>query len=349
MRRLTFVLLIVLLGLGPEGATVWADDVDCLLADSAFVSHREYPIQFKSAEVVLRGRLFVPTSKGPHPAVVLLHGGGRQRLNEAPLFFAPLLARCGIAALVYDKRGTGASAGTWETALFDDFVADAVAAVAMLGQRADIQSDKIGLIGFSQGGRLAPVVAVERPEVAFVVSVSGPFVSLLDTRMYALRRLLRQRGVQGAVLDTTLAAWKAHLETIADAGPHVEKGKEGFTNRESIYFAPPAADEIPRTPFYNSLPRDYAAVLHQLQAPMLAVYGERDALVPVEESIAVLRKALQGGGRREPDVVVIPYADHSFNDWIFKERIDVEATILAWIQQRLEPMPSPRQIESTAQ
>jgi hypothetical protein len=298
--------------------------------------HREYPVQFHSGDLVLRGRLFVPDETGPYPAVVLLHGGGRQRLNEAPLFFAPLLARCGIAALVYDKRGTGASGGHWETSHFDDFVVDAAAAVAMLGQRADIQADQIGLIGFSQGGRLAPIVAVQRPEVAFIVSISGPFVSLLDTRMYALRRFLRQQGLQGESLDATLTAWKAHFEAFAGGDMQqlaaLTEKMQAPAKRAPVYIAPPSA---PISPFYNSLQRDYAAVLQQVKAPMLAVYGERDAVVPVEASIAVLRQALGAGGQREPDVIVFPYADHSLIDRIFSERIKVEETILAWIQQQL--------------
>jgi len=336
MRRIA-VLLIWMLGVGMGSTSAWADGMDCLSRAAEPIAHREYPIQFNSADLVLRGRLFVPDGKGPYPAVVLLHGGGRERLNEAPLFFAPLLARCGIAALVYDKRGTGASEGTWETAHFDDFVADAAAAVAMLGHRTDIQSDQIGLIGFSQGGRLAPVVAVQRPEVAFIVSISGPFVSLFDTRMYALRRSLRQRGLQGDALDATLAAWASHFKAVA-AG----EGQSAVLQHEpenapaakpSVYVEPPSS---PVGPFYNSLYHDYTVSLKQVQAPMLAIYGARDAVVPVEESIAVLQQALRAGGR-EPEVIVFPYADHSLIDRTFRERIKVEEVVLGWIQQQLAP------------
>ena len=344
MRR-AFVLLIWMLGLGLGSVSVWAGGQDCLSRAAESATHREYPIQFNSGDLVLRGRLFVPDEKGPHPAVVLLHGGGRQRLNEAPLFFAPLLARCGIAALVYDKRGTGASEGTWERAHFDDFVADAAAAVAMLGQRTDIRADQIGLIGFSQGGRLAPVVAVQRPDVAFIVSISGPFVSLFDTRMYALRRLLRQRGLQADALDATLAAWEAHFKAVAGQ-PLAALDDQIPATRGPVYIAPPSE---PMGPFYNSLERDYTAVLQQVEAPMLAVYGERDALVPVEASIAVLRQALRAGGQRAPDVVVFPYADHSLIDRVFRERIEVEETILAWIQQQLAPRQPARYGGVTAQ
>ena len=107
--------------------------LSCLDAETApAISYREEGLRIASGEVTLAGRLFLPEEPGPHPAVVLLHGGGLQRLNEAPLFYAPLLARCGVAALVYDKRGTGASGGRWGEALFDDFVADAAAIVSAI-------------------------------------------------------------------------------------------------------------------------------------------------------------------------------------------------------------------------
>lgn len=343
--RCIAVLLVWMLGVGAVSTAAWAEGLDCLSREAEPMAHRVYPVQFKSADLVLRGRLFVPDSKGPHPVAVLLHGGGRVRLNEAPLFFAPLLARCGIAALVYDKRGTGASEGTWETAYFDDFVADAAAAVAMLGQRTDIRSDQIGLIGFSQGGRLAPVVAVQRPDVAFIVSVSGPFVSLFDTRMYALKRLLRQRGLQADALDATLAAWKAHFEAVAGQSFAALDGPAPAT-QGPVFVMPPAE---PVGPFYNSLERDYTALLQQVEVPILAVYGERDALVPVEESIAMLRQALQAGGQPAPDVIVFPYADHSLIDRVFRDRVEVEKTILVWIQQQLGPKQPASYGDVTAQ
>ena len=175
----------------------------CLTAeeDTANAFHVE-TLRFERDGVALAGRLFMPREPGPHPAVVLLHGGGLQRHNEAPLFFAPLLAQCGVAALFYDKRGTGASEGAWEDALFDDFVDDAAAAVEALDRHPDID-DRIGLIGFSQGGRLAPLVAVRHGQVDFIVSVSGPFASLIETRLYSLAQQLQRWSLSGSALDST--------------------------------------------------------------------------------------------------------------------------------------------------
>ena len=305
---------------------------------------REVGLPIASGEVTLAGRLFLPEGPGPHPAVVLLHGGGLQQLNEAPLFYAPLLARCGIAALVYDKRGTGASGGAWGEAVFDDFVDDAAAAVALLARRHDVDAGRIGLIGFSQGGRLAPVVAVRHGQVAFVVSVSAPFTPVAETRLYALDRLLRRESLSDADREALLALWTSHFAAIADtdsaalAALDEAVGEAAGPLKTSLL--PPPSTRLPQTPTYNSMGRDYTAELQALHIPMLAVYGDRDAVVPVQRSVEALRGVLKKGGHGMLDVKVVPFADHSFTDWTFNQRIKIEKTIVAWILERLAELRS---------
>ena len=317
--------------------------LSCVEAETA-PSFREERLRIASGEVALAGRLFLPEGPGPHPAVVLLHGGGLQRLNEAPLFYAPLLARCGVAALVYDKRGTGASGGVWGEAVFDDFVGDAAAAVAALAGRPDIDARRIGLIGFSQGGRLAPVVAVRHEGVAFVVGVSAPFTSVAETRLYALEQWFRRESVSGSDLEAALAFWKKHFTAVADEDTAALVGLDEeireASRRLEVTPLPPPSTRLPQTPTYNSLGRDYTAELQALRIPMLAVFGDRDAVVPVERSVEALRNVLQKGDHQRLDVKVVPFADHSFTDWTFKERIKIEKTIVAWILERLAELPS---------
>ena len=349
---LPIVGLIVALGLasspeprGGEADAAWGSPL-CLEAehDGADGGYHEETVSIKNGTVVLAGRLFLPRTPGPHPAVVLLHGGGEQRLNEAPLFYAPLLARCGMAALVYDKRGTGASGGTWAAARFDDFVDDAAATVKTLTQRADIDARRIGLIGFSQGGRLAPVVAVRYGQVAFVVSVSGPFTSLVETRLYALEQRLRRWSFSGAALDSTMALWKKHFAAVVardlQALTHLDDALSDPARRYGASILPPPSHRLPQSPIYNSMGRDYTAELHQLRIPMLAVWGDRDSVVPVQRSVAVLRGVLPKGGSSILDVKIVPFADHSFMDWTFSRRIKVEETIIEWILERLPALPA---------
>ena len=101
---------------------------------------------------------------------------------------------------------------------------------------------------------------------------------------------------------------------------------------------------------YNSLGRAYTAEVRALRVPMLAVYGERDAVVPVLRSVKALKRELQQGGHQDLDIHIIPFADHSFVDWTFNQRIKIEETIIDWIIKRLAAMPSaPSKAGSTQQ
>lgn len=316
-------------------ASVPARAADCL-AETPTVSTQE-AVQFEHDGITLRGVLFLPDGPGPHPAVVLLHGAGRgDRLNATPRFFAQRLARCGLAALVYDKRGTGTSDGDWEAAHFEDFVADAAAALAFLRMHPAVGAQPVGVMGFSQGGRLAAVVAARDPEVAFVVSVSAPFASVVETRLYALEHALRRRGAAGPRLDAALALWQRHLKAIAagDAAALVRLDAALTpAARRAAHPAllPPPSTRRPRSPVYNSLGQDYGRDLRRLAVPLLAVYGERDARVPVAESMT----QLQNLAAHPPEILVIPFADHSLIDWTFHQRVRVEEMILPWIERHL--------------
>lgn len=334
MRRF-FLLCVLFSSVGPA-LPVAAQALDCLGAASAALPERA-TVQFEGgAGIVLRGELFLPSGPGPHPAVVMLHGAGRERLNATPRFFGRRLARCGVAALVYDKRGTGASGGQWETTHFEDFVTDAVAALAFLRRHPAVGAQPVGVMGFSQGGRLATVVAARRPEVAFVVSVSAPFASVVDTRLFALEQALRRRGAAGPRLDAALTLWRRHLSALAigDAAALAALDAELTPPRRRAArpaLLPPSSYRLPRSPVYNSLAADYSEDLRRLAVPLLAIYGDRDARVPVAESIDALTRLAP----YSPDVLVIPFADHSFIDRTFYRRVRVEEIIFPWIVQRL--------------
>lgn len=94
------------------------------------------------------------------------------------LVLADALNRRGMAVLRYDKRGVGDSTGKFATAAFTDYVADAAAAIGFLRSRPEIVTDHIGLVGHSEGGLVAPLVAVRDPSLRFVVLMAGPGIRL---------------------------------------------------------------------------------------------------------------------------------------------------------------------------
>src|SRR5262249_50064703 len=115
--------------------------------------------------------------------------------------FARFLIRRGVAILSYDKRGVGASTGDWNTASFDDLAGDVVAAFEYLKRRSDIDPTQIGLFGVSQAGWVMPIAAVQAPDIAFVISVSGAGVSTTETTFDQTRSEMTAAGRRPDVIE----------------------------------------------------------------------------------------------------------------------------------------------------
>src|SRR5690606_22363463 len=159
------------------------------------------------AGVDLSGTLTIPEGNGPFPAVVLLTGSGPQDRDETIwghkpfLVIADFLTRHGIAVLRSDDRGVGASGGIFEEATTEDFADDALAALAYLKTRNEILPEKIGMIGHSEGGMMAPVAALKSDDVAFIVLMAGPGANLGDNVAYQGYYLAQKAGASDAYLN----------------------------------------------------------------------------------------------------------------------------------------------------
>lgn len=157
----------------------------CLLVPllSCGASWTAEEVRVESEGIELAGTLRLPArGQPPYPAAVILHGSGptvRRDLSE----FHRLTAE-GMAVLTFDKRGAGESGGRLFRVdaescgeVFDLLADDAVAMVDYLGTRSEIDASRIGLMGWSQAGWILPIAAEKRPDLAFLVALSGPAVS----------------------------------------------------------------------------------------------------------------------------------------------------------------------------
>ncbi|HEY8204063.1 MAG TPA: CocE/NonD family hydrolase, partial [Pyrinomonadaceae bacterium] len=135
------------------------------------VAYIQEEVHFQNGATTLAGTLMVPATKGPHPAILLLSGSG-PATRDSSRFLADRFARLGVAALIFDKRGTGGSTGDWLGASFDELTEDALAATRFLRGRKDIKASQIGLRGQSQGARIAAMAAARSKEIAFVMLVA---------------------------------------------------------------------------------------------------------------------------------------------------------------------------------
>lgn len=294
----------------------------------------------KADGVTLAGTLTLPPGDGPHPAVVLVSGSGPQDRDETLAGYRPFLVladhlgRRGVAVLRLDDRGVGGSTGSTPESTLGDRADDALAAVRYLRGRSEVDGTRVGLVGHSEGGWVAPLVAVEAPDrVAFVVMLAGPAQSPRDLLRSQRRALLEAQEVDGttvtalltlqerafAVLDETPdpAAARSRIEGLREAvlADLPEDQRAGL----AAYFADrPEAErglmvETVTTPWFRDLLAfDPAPVLRRLDVPLLALYGDRDLQVPAAENAPLLRRMLGEDRGGEHTVRVLPGRNHLF-------------------------------------
>lgn len=181
------------------------------------MDYQEVSFRNTVQDLELGGMLFIPEGDGPFPAVVIIHGSGTSRRDNGwYLTLTKYLQDSGILVLIPDKRGSEASEGDWRTANFEDLATDTEAAISFLRRQNELNLTGIGIIGLSQGGRIAPLVADRANEdVAFAVSVSGGALPMFETLVYEEKHNLRNLGMLPGLSDLLAypAAYSHLLET----------------------------------------------------------------------------------------------------------------------------------------
>jgi pimeloyl-ACP methyl ester carboxylesterase len=296
---------------------------------------REVTFESAAGGVRLAGTLLLPEGKGPFPAVIFLTGSGKQDRDETLmghkpfLVIADALARRGIASLRWDDRGKGGSAGDSRAATIDDLAADARAALAFLRARPELRGSAIGIVGHSEGGLIAPIVAAGDRSVAFLVLLAPPGVPIRSLLLRQARDLYRLQGLDGALVDRVLAVQAEDFELIADPSLPTDRLVEALRARsgtrrkefsdaerarlgvDSVVIERIIQDEA--TAWYRSLLRQVpAAHLRQVKAPILALFGDRDLQVAARENAEEVRAALAAAGNPDHEERILPGLNHLF-------------------------------------
>jgi len=177
---------------------------------------REAEVTFSSGSVTLSGTLLMPVGPGPHPGVVLIHGSGdgpREPLRR----FAERFAANGLVALVYDKRGSGRSQGSWVRASLDDLASDALAGVRLLRSRPEVDPGRVGAWAISQGGWVAPRAAAIDPDaLAFVVVITGGALLPRDVELFDVAAKLDAAQVGPDRKQKGMALFDRYLEYLGN-------------------------------------------------------------------------------------------------------------------------------------
>lgn len=308
-------------------------------AQAAPPTVEEREITFSNGAVTLAGSLLLPASGDSLPAVVFLHGSGAEG-RWASRYLATRLVSHGIAALIFDKRGVGGSTGDWRRAVPDDLIGDGVAAVARLLEQPRIDRGRIGIHGHSQGGTLAPAVAVRSPSVAFVVASAAAGLPVDSVEIFSVLNAI-QPGITTAEDSAGARALVRELVAVAYHGrprARLDSLVTRLRDRPWFFELPPPADaywSFSRV-FARYRPLDWWA---RVRVPVLLVYGAEDRRVPAAESAERIAAALRGAGNADVAVRIFPGADHSFrlapgaSGWP-RTAPDYVATLVGWLAQR---------------
>lgn len=261
-------------------------------------AEREVVIERKKTGVTLAGTLTIPEGKGPFPAVVLVSGSGQQNRDEELLGHKPFLvladylSRHGIAVLRYDDRGVGGSKGDVAKATTLDFADDAETVFNYLRKQKQIDSKRVGIIGHSEGGMIAPIVASRNSKVAFIVLLAGPGGTGADILLQQNERLYQLQGMPQELIDRRLDFMRSVFalgDTISNYSAAVLKLCEektegltaeqrrqiGMTKGETMMFV--SQMEIPWMKAFVKL--NSADYLRRTHCPILAINGDRDCQV----------------------------------------------------------------------
>ena len=230
----------------------------------------------------LAGMLFLPAGEGPYPGAIIIHGSGPStRANGWYLTLTKFLQDNGIAVLLPDRRGSEKSDGSWQSADYGDLATDTLAAIEFLRHASGLNLNEIGIIGMSQGGKYAPLVASQTDDLDFVVNVVGSAVLGKEQLLYEENYNLQQMGIPPGISYLVALLSTAHIRYI----------------RQPEFWQ--AVSEF-----------DPIAYWRQIEQRSLVLYGENDTNIPTRESV----ERLQALNNPNVTITVFEESGHALED-----------------------------------
>lgn len=310
----------------------------------------EEEVSFANGDVVLSGTLLRPHRNAKFPAVVITHGSSPHE-RSGYRAWGRRFVEAGIAALIYDKRGAGKSSGNTRAASMEDLADDAIAGLKYLKTRSDIDGTKIGVVGHSQGGWIAPLAATRSKDVAFVVASAAAAVTPAEQSIYHRAGVMRSEGISEAEIAkaTNLREKLYDMNRKILAGQPYETDRTAISqelaaNKESRWFSPaelpPQLDgDVPPLGALRLLFFDPVQVWEKVNVPVLVVWGDKDVVVPVEKSRKIIERTQAKARNKQLATKIFPNVDHANNvvvpqgQWDFpRVSLEIERAMVEWVK-----------------
>lgn len=338
---------------------------------------RKVEFENSSAKIRLSGTLTLPprssrkenssenSSTQQFPAVVLISGSGPQDRDETIVEHRPFavladyLTRAGLAVLRFDDRGVGQSQGDFSKATSIDFASDVLAAVEFLRQQPEIDREHIALCGHSEGGIIAPLVAVQDANIAGIVLLAGTGVNgeqilvsqnrlILTAANTPEPELTRQLEIQQAMIEVATQSplpSAAEFKQLVAARLETHLSELDTAARSQLIDA--AAAQLLSPWFQTFLKHEPQEVLLRVRCPVLAICGEKDLQVDPMLNLPAIEGALTKGGNRDITAKLLPGLNHLFqtcSTGAVTEYGEIEETlapqvldlVTAWLQEHLK-------------
>jgi len=286
------------------------------------------------AGITLAGTLTLPQGEGPFPAALLITGSGAQDRDETIMGHKPFLVladhltRRGIAVLRVDDRGVGGTTGDLSESTTEDLAGDVLTGVSFLKDHQEIDPQRIGLIGHSEGGIIAPMAAARSEDVAFIVLMAGTGLTGEEILYMQSELIARAGGTSEEDIQKSLdeakriysvlksgqdkmameqALRRMYEEDMAKLSEEERKKEELSEEAIEAQFKQILSDW-----FLYFLTHDPRPVLKEVRCPVLALNGEKDLQVPPKENLAEIGKALKAAGNSDVTLKEMPGLNHLF-------------------------------------
>tara|TARA_R110002033_G_C3876755_1_gene237674 strand:+ start:1028 stop:2104 length:1077 start_codon:yes stop_codon:yes gene_type:complete len=311
--------------------------------------------------ISLAGTITYPKMGSDFPAVILISGSGPQDrnselLNHKPfLVIADYLTKRGIAVLRVDDRGTGESEGKYNETGLNGFVNDTESAFEFLKTRKEINHSKIGLIGHSLGGIIAPIIASENTDVSFIVILAGSGIRGDKLMLLQKEKIERKMGVP----ETGITQGQNNMKGAYDIILKSNDNKTELQTELKSYFTKVFGAMLPESQIQTiseqmSIPWltdfikfDPQTSLSETKCPVLALNGANDLQVPPKENLEIIEKILKENGNEDVETKQLENLNHLFQEsetGLPNEYATIEQTfspkvleiITEWIKQRTE-------------